>query len=232
MNEVSARAFGSFLRALEHKRVPVEDAVTGTALSAADLRNKKKRIDWSDFLIIMGNLRKHFSDDEYMEIGRSYYRVPALRFAFVVARMLLSPMDFYRWANKPRDGVGNQIFSCIRPHQRDISANEIEVDLLLAEGYAMCWDFFIVSIGNFEEMPVLLGAPRAKVTVTRLPNGARYRIVVANRTPLFTKVRRAITWPFTAVSAARELKEAHETLLERYDAVSYTHLTLATSDLV
>lgn len=216
MNEVSARAFGSFLRALEAKRVPLEQIVADTTLTPADLRNKKKRIDWADFVAVMRNLRKHFSDDEYIEIGRSYYRAPALRFAFVVARMLLTPMDFYRWANKPRDGIGNQMFTPIQPHQRDVSDHEIEVDLVLRDGYEMCWDFFIVSIGNFEEMPVLLGAPRASVAISPLPNGARYRIVVPKRTALVTKVRRALTCPFTAASAARELKEAHETLLERY----------------
>jgi signal transduction histidine kinase len=226
MNEVSTRAFGSFLRALRKKRVAVETIVAGSTLTAADLRNAKKRIDWQDFLILMRNFRAHFDDDELIEIGRSYYRAPTLRFAFVVARMLFSPMDFYRWANKPRDGIGNQMFTCIVPSQRDLSDHEIEVDLLLRDGYEMCWDFFIVAIGNFEEMPVLLGSPPAKVTLTRLPHGGRFYIDVQNRTPLLTKLRRFFTRPFTAVSAARELKAAHETLLERYEELEQARTTL------
>lgn len=226
MKEVSTRALGNFFRPLEKKGVSLEEIVVDTKVAVSTLRSKKERIDWSEFVAIMANLRRHFSDEEYVEIGRSYFRAPTLRFAFVVARMLFSPMDFYRWINKPRNGIGNQMFTCIVPSHRELSDCEIEVELTLAPGYPVCRDFFTVTIGNFEEMPRLLGCPAATVSLTHLPNGARFHILVPQRTPLLTRLRRVVTWPFVARSAARELKDAHETLLERYEQLQQAQTTL------
>ena len=216
MNEVSCRIFEIFERPLAAKGVPSEVMVTGTSVSLAKLRDRKERIDWHEFVAVMANLRRHFSDEEYREIGRSYLRTPSLRFIFVVSRLLFTAMDFYRWLNKPRAGAGNQMFTCVVPRHRDISDTECEVELTLPEGFEVCWDFFLITIGNFEEMPRLLGYPTPVVELERIPRGGRYRITVAKRIRLFARVLRAITWPFTARAAARELRDAHETLIERY----------------
>jgi len=70
--------------------------IAGTSVSLARLRNKKERVDWHDFLIIMRNLRAHFTDEEYRELGRSHIRSPPLLFAFVIGRLLLSSIELYR----------------------------------------------------------------------------------------------------------------------------------------
>src|SRR5262249_25517901 len=140
--------------------------------------------------VITENVRAMFdSDEEMREIGRLYFRAPMLRFLFVVARLRFTPLEFFRWINKPKKGGGNQIIDCIQPVQREISDHELEVDLLLADGYDICWDFFIITSGNFEEMPRLLGYPRAKVELTRLPRGGRFHITVPKRTPFLTRLR-------------------------------------------
>jgi len=216
MNEVSCRIFQIFERPLAAKGVSAAVMVAGTGVSLARLRNKKERVDWHEFATIMRNMRPHLSDEEYREIGRMHMRSPPLRFAAVIGRLLFSAMDFYRWQHKPREGVGNQLFTCIIPKHRELSATEIELELTLPDGYEMCWEFFLVSVGNFEEMPRLLGLPRSIVTLTPIPSGARFHIVVPQRTPLFARLLRILTWPFTVRSAARELKDAHETLIERY----------------
>ncbi|MEZ4402749.1 MAG: ATP-binding protein [Kofleriaceae bacterium] len=215
MNEVSCGVFSIFFRPLAKKGLPPETLTAGVDVSLAHLRNRKARVDWGQFVAVMANLRPHFTDDEYRVIGRSYMQAPVLRFASVVARLMFTPMDFYRWINKPRDGIGNQMFTCIVPTHRELSARELEVDLTVTGDHAPCWDFFVISAGNFEEMPRLVGGPRAGVEVAPIANGARYRIIVPQRTPLFSKIKRAVIWPFTARAAARELKEAHETLQER-----------------
>ncbi len=216
MKEVSTKVFAIFLRTLEERQIPIEDIVKGTTVSPARFRNKRERIDWGEFEVIMGNLRKYFTDEDYVALGRTYLHSPGLRFALVAARLLFSSKDFYRWMNKPRDGVGNQMFTCIVPTQRDISEHEIQIDLTLADGYEMVWDFFVITAGNFEEIPKALGGTRAQVELTRLPNGGRYRITIPKGLPLFTRIRRWLTWPFTVRAAARELKGAHESLLEQY----------------
>jgi signal transduction histidine kinase len=217
MNEVSCRIFEIFESPLAAKGVAADVMVAGTSLELAKLRNRKERIDWHEFVTVMRNLRAHFTDDEYRELGRSHMRSPPLRFALAIGRLLFSAMDFYRWFNKPREGVGNQLFTCIIPRHRELSNNEIELELTLPDGYEVCWDFFIVTAGNMEELPRLLGLPRSTVTLTPIPRGGRLHIVVPHRTPLVARVWRVLSWPFTVRSAARELKEAHETLLERYE---------------
>ena len=106
MKDVSCKAFDLVLAALEPKGITAAQMVEGTSLTVAHIKNKRERVDWAEFAAFMARARPHFTDDEYIEIGRKYLRQPALRFVFVIARMLMSPLDFYRWFSKPREGVG------------------------------------------------------------------------------------------------------------------------------
>jgi len=227
MNEVSCKVFEILTTPLEERGVSIEQMVAGTSVSVARLRDKKERISWSDYVAIMRNVRPYFTDDEYVELGRSYMRSPGVRFVFVIARLLFAPIDLYRWFSKPRAGVGNQMFSCIVPSHREISPSEVQLELTLAEGYEMCWDFFLISSGNMEELPRLFGQPRAKLKLTRLPRGAHMDIALQPYRPLVGKVWRVLSWPFTARAAARELQDAHETLVERYEQLEDARAKLA-----
>ena len=226
MHEVSCKVFDVFWRSLAKKGVDPRTITIGTGVELAKLQSKKERIDWSEFSAVMRNMRLHFTDDEYVELGRAYLRAPGLRFAMVIARLALSPMDFYRWFSKPREGVGNQMFSCVKPNHRELAPYDIELDLTLPEGFEVCWDFFLISKGNVVEMPRLLGYPAAEVTLTRLPNGGRYRIAVPQGTAFFRRVFRLLARPFVRRDAARELQAAHETLLDRYEELERAQMKL------
>lgn len=219
MREVATKVFHIWFRPLAAKGIPPERLVEGTGVSLATLRRRNERVDWGDLCAIHRNLRPHFSDEELVEIGRSYFRSRGLRFAFVIGRVLLTPMGFYRFINKPRAGAGNQMFTCVVPQHREISDTECEVELTLPDGFEVCWDFFLVSKGNFEEMPRLLGYPAASVELERVPHGGRYHITIRQRTRLITRIYRTLTWPFTVRAAARELRDAHEALIERYHEI-------------
>jgi signal transduction histidine kinase len=216
MKEVSTRALSVWFAPLKDKGIALRDIVAGTDVAVATLRNRKERLYWSDFVAIMKNLRPYFSDAEFIDVGRSYFRSTGLQFAFVIARELFTPMEFYRWINRPRKGVGNQMFTCIVPTHRELSETELEVDLEVLEPHEVYWDFFIPTVGNFEEMPRLLGCPPATVRLVPIPRGARYHIGVPQRAPVLGRIRRTLTWPLTLQAAARELKDAHESLQERY----------------
>ncbi len=226
MHEVSCRVFDVIFRRLKEKGTSPELLVEGTSLSLAVLRNRNERIDWADLVVILKNSRKVFTPEDYAEMGRRFLLSPMMRFVSVVARLLFSPMDFYRWINKAQDGVGNQMFTCVVPSQREISDSELEVELRLLEGYEPCPEFFMISVGMFEEMPRLVGAPRARVELETSDQGGRYRIFVPPGDPLVARARRALMWPFTARAAARELKEAHETLQQRYQQLEGARVTL------
>jgi signal transduction histidine kinase len=216
MKEVATKVFHIWFRPLAAKRIAPERMIDGTGVSLATLRRRNERVTWSDFCAIHRNLRPHFTDEELVEVGRSYFRSRGLRFAFVIGRVLLTPMGFYRFISKPRTGAGNQMFTCVVPQHRELSDTECEVELTLPEGYEVCWDFFLISKGNFEEMPRLLGYPAANVKLEPIPHGGRYHITIRQRTRLVSRIYRTLTWPFTVRAAARELRDAHETLIERY----------------
>jgi len=217
MNEVSSKMFEIFLGPLARKGVPVSSIVAGTAVPVEKLFDKKQRVDWSDFVVVMRNIGKTFSNEELVDIGRTLMHAPGLRFALVVARLAMTPIDLYRWLNKPREGVGNQMFTCIVPSYQELSPSEIVVDLTVREGYEVCWEFHVVTAGTNEEIPSLFGLPPAQVALTRIPRGGRMHITIpTSRPPLLVRGARALSWPFTARAAARELKDAHETLVDRY----------------
>src|SRR5688500_1510605 len=232
MKEVSCRVFDIFLKPLAAKGVPASIMVEGTNLTLAKLRDKHERVDWSEMCIILRNLRGVFSEEELVDIGRSYFRAAPLRFAFVVGRLLFTPMGFYRWLNKPREGVGNQMFTCVTPTQREISEYECEVDLVLHEGIEYSREFFVLTSGNFIEMPRLLGYPPAKVTLSRIGNVGRFHLVVPTKTRILSRIKRAITYPFTVREVAGQLKEAHESLQERYEVLESTRQALERKQII
>jgi len=145
MNEVSCRVFEVFERSLKAKGLSMADMVAGTTVSAAKVASRRERIDWAEFVAVMRNIRPHFTDEEYVAVGRTAMSTPGLKFALVIARLALAPMDIYRWMNTPRQGLGNQLFACIVPSCRQISPNQIVVELVLPEDFELCWDFFVIS---------------------------------------------------------------------------------------
>ncbi len=226
MKEVSSKAFALFFKALERKGVPAETMVAGTKVTLAQLKNKNDRIDWADLLGIMNNLRPHFTDDEYIELGRQHLRNPMLRFVFVVARLRFTPMGFFRWFNDPVKGPGNQLFTCIEPSMRELSEDQIEIDLIVKDGYEVCYDFFTITSGNFIEMPRLLGYPTAKVALSRLPRGGRFHVTVPTKASALTRVRKTLLLPFTVGSVGRELQDAHEILQTRYQQIEAANVVV------
>ena len=216
MREVSSRVFQIFFKPLAARGIPLDTMVKGTRVSLATLRDKTERIDWADHNAIMANLRPHFTDEDLREIGRSYFRDPALRFMGVIARLRFTPMAFYHWVNKPREASA-QMFTCVVPTMRELSDHELEVDLVLADGYELCWEFYVIASANFEEMSRLLGLPPAKVRLTRLPRGGRFHITLPRKVSVVRRAGRALARPFALRDAATELEEAHASLRQRYD---------------
>jgi signal transduction histidine kinase len=217
MREVSCRVFDVVFRGLRRKGIEPNVLTAGTAVSIDTLRNKHDRIDWADYVAIMRNARNIFSDDEYVEMGASFFRSPFVRPVAVIARFLFDPLAFYRWTTSPARGAGKQLFGCIEANYRELSSTAVVLELTLPPQYEVCWDFFVITLGTLIEMPRLVGAARAKVELSALPRGARYSITVPVGRAIFARIRRALAWPFTARAAARELKEAHEVLQQRLE---------------
>ena len=222
VKEVACKAFHVFFGPAAGKGISIEQMLAGTSLSIAELRSKSGRMTWAESCTILRNLHPFFGDEELIELGHRFFRHPALRFVFLIARPLLTPMGFFRWSTTPGKGGGAGVFACIAPSFRQLSSDECTIELTLPDGYEVCWDFFLITRGSFEEAPRLLGYRPAQVELERLPNGGRYHITIPKRTPLLTRLRRAIMWPFTVRAVAGELKAAHEDLAERYQQLEQT----------
>ena len=227
MKEVSTKPFTLFWKSLEQRGISPASICAQAGIPYATMMDGKARIEWTEMLRLFGALRPHFADQDYIDIGRQYMRAPGLRFAFLIARLAMGPMDVYRWFNTPKNGIGNQMFTCVMPTHHQLSLTSFEVDLVVADTYEVCKEFYTITIGNFEELPILMGFPRAKVGLEWLPNGARFHVEIADgKAPVLQRMWRLLAKPFLRRDAAKELKEAHETLIERFHELESAQMKL------
>ncbi len=222
MKDVAAKVLQAFAKPVEQRGGSLEALLAGTSVTPAMVRSSSSRMEWAELCVVFRNLQQWCDDDDLVEIGRSFLRTRAIRWTFVIGRVLLSPMGFYRWMNTPKKGAGNQVFACVTPSFREIAPDRCEIELTLPDGYEVCWPFFLTTLGSLEEVPRLLGYGPANVELWALPNGGVFQVTIPSRTPILTRLRRTLMWPFTVRAAARELKEVNETLVERYEQLEQT----------
>src|SRR5262245_13610858 len=227
MKEVSCKMTGPLVREAERQKHPVHILTEGTPYTLAQLKNGKERVHWHEFARIMANSRQFWSLDDIAEMGARAVASPWMLPITAVARLILSPRDFYFWINRPGQGAGNLMFTCIKPSCRDVGPNEVEIVLKLAEGYQPCREFFYMSIGGFAVVSQVLGMRRAHVTIEELPDGARYRVKYPSGGGWLLKLFKLIARPFRAQAAARQLMLANETLEARYQELETTRGVLA-----
>ena len=227
MKEVACKAIGVFIRRAERDKISLDRLLAGVGYPLAHLKNKNERIEWESFAQFLDNADDIWGDAELGRIGTAFVESPFFRPFAVVARLLFSPLDFYRYANSPGRGVGHQLFACVTPLQREVGANHIVLDLTLPPGYRACRPYWVVSAGGLRAMPRILGLSPAKVTWEPIENGARFDIVYPSGGGALAFVRRFVSWPFTVRAAARELKEANESLQARYEELEAARGVLA-----
>ena len=115
MKEVSCKVIAQVLREAERRTLPAGALTAGTDYSLAQLKNPKERIHWDEFVQIMANARKIWSEEQLIEIGGRIARSPIMLAFNIVARVLFTAKDFYFFVNKSGGGPGNLLFPCVRP---------------------------------------------------------------------------------------------------------------------
>jgi signal transduction histidine kinase len=217
MKEVSCRVFDIIFRDLRKKKISPQILVEGTSYDVAHLRNKHERIEWSAYVRIMRNVERIYTMEELRGVGGAFFSNPLVRPFTLVGRLLFNARDFYLWVTTRKEGMGNQLFTCIETTSRAISPDRVIVDLSMPEGYEPCRAFFVITCGAFEAMPQLLALPPAKIAMTEHARGARYDIEIPPGGGALAGVRKAFSWPFMMRAVAHELKEANEVLTMRYE---------------
>jgi signal transduction histidine kinase len=217
MTDVSCRALGVLLKAARRREVADSLLLDGVRYDLAYLRNTKHRIEWSAFCRILDNSRSIWSLQDLSDLNESFMRSPFVSYVSVVARLLFSARDLYDWICKRSVGGGAQLFAqCVRPSYEHIGNDVTVIRLEIPQPYVVSPEFFWMTRGTFIAMPRLVGAGSAQVDMTIEDRLGTYHVRYKSRRGTLASVVRFLTWPFTARAAARELKDAHETLVERY----------------
>jgi len=226
LNEVSCNNLSVLFKALKGSSHPDEFLARGTGYELAHLKNKHERIDWDAFVTMMKNASEIWTNDELAAIGRDFVESPFLRSIRLVARLLFTPLELYRyWA--AQNGAGAQLWACISSELTVLEPHRIKIVLKVDEGYQWCEQFFWVSHGAVSSFPRALALPYAQVEMSWIDGGAIYDIKLPKGGGKLAWLRRLITWPFTVRAVGKELKEANEALLERNRALETARQALA-----
>jgi signal transduction histidine kinase len=221
LKEVSCRFFDILLRDLRERKIDVERLVDGTSITAAHLADKDERVDWASFLRMMENARLLWSRDELIRLGERSTDSPLVQFIGVVARLRFSVAGFYAWVTAP-DGVAAQMITCAKASSRSLGPGRLVVEVRMTPDCAPSDELFLITQGTYAAMPRMLGVRDAKVDYTLLPDGARFDVKFTEPRGVLPAVRRLVTRPFTMQQAAKELTDAHGSLLARYDELDRT----------
>ncbi len=219
-----------FFRELDKKGLPPATLVDGVGYPVEHFRNKHERIEWSAFVRLMKNAERIWTSDEIVAMGGAWIDSPFLRYVRLISGALFTPKQFYEWMAteaKPTRGGGTQMFTCVRTVFTDLGPDALRLDVTLAEGYEPCPAFFLLSKGGFRDIPRLVGKPRAIVETSPIERGERYLVTLAPGSDRVNPLHRAVRWIVSPAAAARELDEAHSTLLVRYGELETARAKLA-----
>ncbi|HEX2686872.1 MAG TPA: ATP-binding protein [Kofleriaceae bacterium] len=217
MGDVSCRALGMVLKLARQQKLADAQLLAGVNYDIDFLRNTKNRIEWDAFCRILTNARALWSLEEFSDQSELFIQSPFVAYVGVVARLLFSPRDLFDWVCKRSVGHGAQMFAnCVTPSYEHIGSDVTVIRLEIQKPYAVSPEFFWMTRGTFIAMPTMVGAGYAQVDMTIDERIGTFRIHYKRRRGTLASLIRILTWPFTARAAARELKDAHETLIERY----------------
>jgi signal transduction histidine kinase len=225
MKEVSCRFFEVPVRDLRERGIDVGRLVAGTPYTAADLANKDERIEWSALVRMMENARALWTRDELLRLGARTTEGALVQFIGVVARIRFSLQGFYQWVAGP-DGPANQMITSMTTTNRVEGPGRIVVEFEMLPGNAPSEEFFLITQGTYMAMPRMMGAQPANVRMEMLATGARFHIEFTEPKGVLASLRRTVTRPFTMRQAAKELTEAHSSLLARYRELDATRAKL------
>lgn len=211
--EVSCFALEYVFHELERRGQPIEPLVRGLPYSLEHLRDPRQRVDWKTLCIFAERCEHLWGAGGVLELGERAHLSPLVRWMTFVARALFTPTEYYRFALREFC----RKFACIEPLLQEIGPGRLHLHLYMREGYEPSPPLFNALLGAFRMMPSLLGLERAEVSCEMLPTGAVFDVRLSHtRAGPLVRLRQLITWPFAARWAARELRDTHGILHERY----------------
>jgi len=224
--EVSCRCLVTILEAIEKKNLKKESYLKGIPYNLDYLKNKHERIEWSVYCRFIDNVRPNFTEDEFIEMGRSWADNSAARVTSLIPRLLFTRGEILQSLHRHVEKAGSQYFTCIEYKTETLGPNGIRQILKVKSGYDFCREFFLITRGALEVYFIHLGRSATSINMKWIESGADYEIICAEGGGPLAKLRRLIMWPFIAKEVARELEEANATLLKRYQEIEKTQSIL------
>ncbi len=179
INDVSCRAFGPALVAMEHRGIPLEALVEGLPVSASHLSATRNRVSWDVLVEVADRLVTLLGSAHALEEAyHDNFGVPKRGLAPRVVGLLFSPRDIY-WAGT--HWFGPSLFSIIEGRFEDLPGGGVRQTLTIPEQFADCPNLFQFMRGGLRAAPSILGLPDAEVKLETFPRKAVYTIEFENR---------------------------------------------------
>ena len=225
--EVSCKVIQALLQYMDERGVDPGIACHDIPYSYEHLRNKDERIEWDVFCRILRNLRPLWKDADFEAVGFDITRHSSFRSILAIGRLLFNGPEIYRWWGKSNNGLGIQMINCVRPEVVQPERNRLLITLTLTPEHDYCREFFLITKGCFSAGTTVIGLPPAHVLLRELDHGALYDISFPLAEGIFSRLRRAISWPTSVRSIARDFEEANLSLYERYKELEDTREKVA-----
>jgi PAS domain S-box-containing protein len=217
--EVSCRMLNCILHETRMKGVPIEQLLEGTGLSPSEVEDVENSIWWSSYCVLMVNARRAIGFPGLERAGRGLLYLPGARPFAALARLFFSPMEFYIWNSPPGR---HMLMSCLLISLNEISADEIEIEIKMEDGYPSCPEYWAVAKGVLGEQTAVLGYPPALVEVSETEDRAVYRIQIPRKRTRLATIRR---WCSLALSEWRgELRDGND-IMNRFQRSQVVRLT-------
>ncbi len=226
MREVSSKALDVLFKGMREQKLDARRLLEGTQLTLEQARDPQFRLDWADFIQVMANAGRIWSNAELAALGRGFMRAPAMRAFGAVARLLFTPAGFYAWVFDRMKGGGKSLFTAVEPEFRKLDERRLELTLRIRQGFSQPPEFMQISKGNFEALSTLFGLPPAEVRTEPVERGTRFDVQLPS--PRARRgLRQILAAPFEARAAAQELRIAHESLTLRLQELEEARAQLA-----
>ncbi|MGI9606215.1 MAG: hypothetical protein ACR2P0_08765, partial [Acidimicrobiales bacterium] len=154
---VSCQPLSGLFEVVEQRGLDPELLIVDTGRTVDYLRDRRNRVPWEDFRLVVEQLAYHYDEDEIVAIGRQLVNTAAQRPFGLIARRFFSIGDFYRAVFSQKSGWGKPMFPCMTSTCIQLATDVFEVTLELHEGFVPSPVFVMITEGNIIGIPEVLG---------------------------------------------------------------------------
>ena len=216
---ITGKTTAILLEAMADIGIRPEEILAPLGLDAAKLADPRNGTDWETFAAILEELSKRVGGrpEALRDIGSRLVGAPSFMFFQQIARTLVSPRGLYeigqRW-------VAPANFPHLRLEQTYLAGNRIRVRASIPEPHSPSAPFFYVFEGNLQELPSLLGLPRATIVSSEVtPRELDTVVQLPASSSLLGRARRRLGATWRSGEALELLEQQRRELAEGLESV-------------